>query len=73
MKPFEIIKKSANLEVLVKITDSLVQGYGCRVKYDKATGLVDLIGEAYCENVVEEVLSDNACSYFVDLATTGST
>lgn len=67
MKPFEIIKRSVNLEVLAKITDSMVQVYGCRVKYDKDTGLVDLIGEAYCKDVVKTVLNDKVQPYFVGL------
>jgi hypothetical protein len=67
MEPFEIIKKSANLEVLAKITDSLVQVYGCRVKYDKDTGRVDLLGETYCEDVVEHVFNDKLLPNFVGL------
>ena len=40
MIPFEINIQSVNLEVVAKITDSMVQDYGCRVKYDKDTDLV---------------------------------
>ena len=58
MKPFKIRNQRTNLEVAAKITDSLVQDYGCRVKYNKATGQVDLIGEAYCLDVVEDVVKD---------------
>ena len=57
MKPFEINRQSGNLELIAKITDSMVQAYGCRVKYDKQTGLVDLVGDAYCKDVVIEVLN----------------
>ena len=67
MEPFKINKQSGNLEVLAKITDSMVQDYGCRVKYDKVTGRVDLIGEAYCKDVVEEVVNDRVQSHFVAL------
>jgi hypothetical protein len=69
MMPFEIIKQSGNLEVLVKIADSMVQAYGCRVKYDKDTGFVDFVGEAYCKDVVEAVLNDNVQSKLVALNT----
>jgi hypothetical protein len=58
MKPFEIKKQSGNMEVAAKITDSMVQGYGCRVKYNKDTGEVDLVGDEYCKDVVEEVVND---------------
>lgn len=58
MKPFEIKKQNGNLEVVAKITDSLVQEYGCRVKYNKESGQVDLIGEDYCKDVVTEVVTD---------------
>ena len=67
MMPFEIIKQSGNLEVLAKITDSMVQAYGCRVKYDKNTGRVNLVGEMYCQDVVEAVLNDNVQSQFIAL------
>lgn len=58
MKPFVVKKKNGNLEVVAKITDSMVQEYGCRVKYNKQTGLVDLIGEEYCKDVVADVVTD---------------
>lgn len=64
MKPFEINRQCGNLEVLVKITDSMVQEYGCRVKYDGVTGLVDLVGEAYCKDVVAEVVKDRVQPHF---------
>ena len=57
MKPFKIKEQSGNLEVSAKITDSMVQDYGCRVKYNKATGQVDLIGDEYCLDVVEDVVN----------------
>ena len=58
MKPFEINKQSGNMEVAAKITDSLVQDYGCRVKYNKETGEVDLVGDEYCKEVVVEVVNE---------------
>ena len=58
MKPFEIKQRSSNLELVAKITDSMVQEYGCRVKYNKNTGQVELIGDAYCKDVVLEVVND---------------
>lgn len=58
MKPFEINKRSGNLELVAKITDSMVQEYGCRVKYNKGTGQVELIGDEYCKEVVVEVVND---------------
>ena len=58
MKPFEINKQNGNLEVLAKITDSMVQEYGCRVKYNKVSGQVDLIGGDYCKDIVAEVVTD---------------
>lgn len=67
MKPFEINEQSGNLEILAKITDSLVQDYGCRVKYDRVTGLVDLVGEAYCKDVVAEVVKDRVQPYLFEL------
>jgi len=57
MKPFEIKKKNKNLEVVAKITDSMVQEYGCRIKYNKKSGQVDLIGDDYCEDIVTEVVT----------------
>ena len=58
MKPFEINKRNGNLELVAKITDSMVQEYGCRVKYNKTTGQVDLVGGEYCKEVVVEVVND---------------
>jgi hypothetical protein len=58
MKPFEIKKQNGNLEVVAKITDSMVQEYGCRIKYNKESGQVDLIGEDYCKDIVTEVVTD---------------
>ena len=51
MKPFEIAHQKNNLELFAKITDSLVQDFGCRVKYDKAANRVDLIGDNYCHDI----------------------
>ena len=67
MTPFKINKQSRNLEVWAKITDSMVQDYGCRVIYDKVTGRVNLIGEQYCQAVVEEVVIDRVQTHFVAL------
>ena len=58
MKPFEIARQNNNLELFAKITDSMVQDFGCRVKYDKTTGCVDLIGEDYCQDVVVDVVGE---------------
>lgn len=58
MKPFEVKKQNSNVEVAAKITDSMVQEYGCRLKYNKTTGMVDLIGEDYCKEIVTEVVSN---------------
>lgn len=58
MKPFQINKRNGNLELVAKITDSMVQEYGCRVKYNKTTGQVDLVGDEYCKEVVVEVVND---------------
>jgi hypothetical protein len=58
MKPFEIKKQNGNLEVVAKITDSMVQEYGCRVKFNKESGQVDLVGEDYCKDIVTEVVTD---------------
>lgn len=58
MKPFEVKRQNANLEVVAKITDSLVREYGCRVKYNKQTGQVDLFGQDYCKDIVTEVVAD---------------
>ena len=58
MKPFEIKKQNGNMEVVAKIADSMVQEYGCRLKYNKQTGQVDLIGDDYCKDIVTEVVTD---------------
>ncbi|MFO7716378.1 hypothetical protein [Desulfosarcina sp.] len=58
MQPFEIKKQDGNLEVVAKITDSLVQEYGCRVKYNKESGQVELVGEDYCKDIVTDVVKD---------------
>jgi len=58
MKPFEIKRQNGNMEVVAKITDSMVQEYGCRVKYNKESGQVDLVGEDYCKDIVTEVVTD---------------
>ena len=57
MKPFEVKKQNGNMEVVAKITDSMVQKYGCRIKFNKETGQVDMIGEDYCKNIVAEVVT----------------
>lgn len=58
MKPFEINKQNRNMEVVAKITDSMVQGYGCRVRYNKESGQVELVGEDFCKDIVTEVVTD---------------
>ena len=58
MKPFEISRQNENLEVVAKITDSMVQDYGCRVKYDKEHGRIELVGEDYCKEIVAQVVTD---------------
>ncbi len=58
MNPFEIKKLNGNLEVVAKITNSMVQEYGCRVKYNKESGQVDLIGEEHCKDIVTEVVTE---------------
>ena len=58
MQPFQIKKQNGNAELVAKITNSMVQAYGCRVKYNKETGLVDLLGEDYCKEIVTEVVTD---------------
>ena len=58
MKPFEISRQNQNLEVVAKITDSMVQEFGCRVKYNKETGRIDLVGEDYCKEIVTHVVAD---------------
>ncbi|BBO87123.1 hypothetical protein [Desulfosarcina ovata] len=57
MGPFKISRQNETLEVVAKITDSMVQDYGCRVKYNKERGTIDLVGEAYCRDIVNEVLT----------------
>jgi hypothetical protein len=34
-----------NLEIWKSSTDSMVQDYGCRIRYNKESGEVDLVGE----------------------------
>ena len=58
MKPFDIKKQNGNLEVVAKITDSMVQEYGCRVKYNKESGQIDLVGEEHCKDIVAEVVKE---------------
>ena len=58
MSPFKISKQNETLEVVAKITDSMVQDYGCRVKYNKESGSIDLVGEDFCRDIVNEVLTD---------------
>lgn len=58
MKPFEISRQNGNLEVVAKITDSMVQEFGCRVKYNKESGRIDLVGEDYCKEIVAQVVAD---------------
>jgi hypothetical protein len=58
MKPFKISRQNGTLEVVAKITDSMVQNYGCRVKYDRQSGLIDLVGEDYCKAIVTEIMTE---------------
>lgn len=58
MSPFNIRQKNETIEVVAKITDSLVQEYGCRVKYNKQSGQIELIGGDHCKEIVSEVLTD---------------
>jgi hypothetical protein len=58
MSPFNIQQKNQTIEVVAKITDSLVQEYGCRVKYNKHSGRIELIGGDHCRDIVSEVLTD---------------
>lgn len=44
--------------MVAKITDSMVQEFGCRVKYNKNSGQIELIGGDHCRDVVTEVLTD---------------
>jgi hypothetical protein len=57
VKPFEINKRSANLELAAKITDSMVQDFGCRVLFNKDTGQINLVGDDYCKAVVMAVVN----------------
>ncbi len=36
----------------------MVQEYGCRIKYNKESGMVDLVGEEHCKDIVAEVVKD---------------
>ena len=58
MSPFRIRQKDETIEVVAKITDSMVQEYGCRVKYNKASGHIELIGGEHCRQIVSEVLTE---------------
>ena len=58
MKPFRISRQNGTLEVVAKIADSMVQDYGCRVKYDPQSGLIDLVGEDFCKAIVTEIMTD---------------
>ena len=58
MRPFRIRKKNETIEVVAKITDSMVQEYGCRVKYNKTSGNVELVGGEHCKQIVSEVLTE---------------
>ena len=58
MRPFNIKKENETLEIVAKITDSMVQDYGCRVRYNRADGQIDLVGDDYCHDVVTEVVSE---------------
>jgi hypothetical protein len=55
---YETVRNQGKLEVVAKITDSMVQDYGCRIRYNKESGEVDLVGEDYCKEVVEEVVNN---------------
>ncbi len=57
MQSFPINQKNQTIEVVAKITDSLVQEYGCRVKFNKDSGCVELLGGKHCKDIVTEVLS----------------
>ena len=58
MSPFSIKQKNETIEVVAKITDSMVQEFGCRVKYNKHSGQIELIGGDHCRDIVTEVLTD---------------
>lgn len=57
MTIFPIENKNVNAEILAKITNSMVKEYGCRAKYDKKTGKIDLSGGENCKEIVTEVVS----------------
>ena len=57
MNPLKIRKRNETVEVVAKITDSIVQEYGCRVKYNKDNGRIELIGGDHCKEIVTEVLT----------------
>lgn len=59
MDPFKINRHNETLEVIIKITNSMVNEYGCQLTYDKQSGTVDLVGEQYCYTVVEEVVNND--------------
>lgn len=58
MNPLKIRKRNETVEVVAKITDSIVQEYGCRVKYNKVDGRLDLEGDDGCREIVSEVLRE---------------
>ena len=58
MNPLKIRKRNQTVEVVAKITDSIVQEYGCRVKYNKVDGRLDLEGDGDCREIVSEVLRE---------------
>ena len=58
MNPLIIKNRNETVEVVAKITDSIVQEYGCRVKYNKVDGRLDLGGDDDCREIVSEVLSE---------------
>lgn len=58
MNPLPISEKNGNLEIVAKITDSIVKEYGCRVKFDKERGQIDLIGDDYCKEIVSHVIQE---------------
>lgn len=58
MSPFSIRQKNETIEVVAKITDSMVQAYGCRVKYNKTSGQIELFGGDHCKDIITEVLTD---------------
>ncbi len=56
MNPFTIRRQNENVEIVARITDSLVQEYGCRVRYNRGDGSIELEGEAFCQDIVREVV-----------------